>query len=191
MAMLADAGAKYQRKTQPCKEKECFAVPMVRKGHYCMAQTGACAAFLGEELGYNHPPALRHIATKLNMDIADLWSESYERRCTGPTWAEVDAYCADRGADWFCTLDVSAAKYGTPGHMLGNKPTYIDFLLWNALEVVRFCFGEARFNGLLARAPHVAQVYKAVNSRPRVAAYAKEEPVLFPGAKHDAAIPSK
>jgi len=191
MAMLADAGVKYKRITEPCTEKDCFAPPQVRKGKFCMAQSIACTQFLGEELGFNHPPALRHIATKIMCDLGDLWSDVYEKRTGGPDWAAVDAWCKDRIADWFVTLDVAAGKYGSPGHFLGNKVTYVDFMLWHTIEHVSFCYGPERLAKLFAYGPRLAAIHANVAARPGVAAYAQEEPVLYAGAKHDAAIPVK
>jgi len=189
MAMLADAEVKWQRSPEPCKETDCFACPMVRKGGFCLAQTTACTQYLGEELGFNHPPALRHVAAKLCADINDLWTDVYGKRCNAANWAEVDEYCKDRVADWFATLDNAAAKYGSDGFFLGQRLSYIDFLLWNVVEVVDFCYGAERLAKLLAFAPRLKTIHAAVAARPRVAAYAKDEPVLYAGAKYDAAIP--
>jgi hypothetical protein len=190
MAMLAAAGAKWQRKpVDGFKENDCFACPMVRKGRFCLAQTSAVAGFLGEELGFNHPPALRHVAAKLCADIGDLWGDIYGKRCNGANWEDLDEYCKGRVADWFATLDNAAAKYGSHGFFLGNRTSYVDFLWWNAVEVVKFCCGAARLASLIAIAPHLQAIHAAVAACPRVAAYANEEPVLYPGAKDDAAIP--
>jgi len=189
MAMLAEAGAKYRRLPEPCKETDCFAVPQVQKGNFCLAQTLAVCQYLGEELGFNHPPALRHVATKLSADIGDLWNDVYQKRCDSANWQAVDDWCKNQIADWFCTLDYAAGKYGSPGYFLGNKLSYVDFLLWSTLEVVAFCYGQERLTKLWVYGPRLAAIHANVASRPGVAAYAKEEPVLYPGAKHDASIP--
>jgi len=191
MAMLAEAEVKWQRKPEPCKEADCFACPMVRKGNFCLAQTTALAQYLGEELGFNHPPALRHVAAKLGADLGDLWSDVYGKRCSAANWSEVDEYCKDRVADWFATLENAAAKYGSNGFFLGDRMSYVDFLLWNVIEVIHFCYGTVRLARLLAIAPRLQAIHAYVAARPRVAAYAKEEPVLYPGARDDAAIPVK
>jgi len=191
MGMLAAAGAKWQRKTEACKENHCFAPPMVRKGNFCLSQTTALAGFLGEELGFNHPPALRHVAAKLSADICDLWSDVYGKRSNAANWEEVDAYCKDRVADWFATLDNAAGKFGSSGFFLGNRTSYIDFLWWGVVEVVLFCYGAERLASLMAIAPRLQAIHAAVAANPGVAAYAATEPVLYPGAKDDAAIPIK
>jgi hypothetical protein len=191
MAMLAEAGVKWQRQPEACKENHCFACPMVRKGNFCLSQTTALAQWLGEDLGFNHPPALRHVAAKLSADISDVWTATYGKRCDAPTWDTVDEFCKDGLADWFATLDNAAAKYGSPGFFLGDKTSYVDFLWWNAVEVVEFCLGAARLAALWGFAPHLKAIHAAVAAKPRTAAYAKEEPVLYSGAKDDAAIPVK
>lgn len=191
MAMLAEAGAKWQRKPEPCKENHCFACPMVRKGQLCLSQSTALAQFLGEELGFNHPPALRHVAAQLGNDLNEVWTEVYGKRCNAPNWGEVDEFCKDRLADWFATLENMAAKFGSPGFFLGDRTTYIDFVLWSLVEGIEFCFGTARLNTLWAYAPRLKAIHAGVAAKPRVAAYAKEEPVLYPGAKDDASIPVK
>jgi glutathione S-transferase len=191
MAMLEDKGVKWQRIPEPCKVNYCFAVPMVRKGGFCLSQTNAVAAYLGEELGFNHPHALRHVAAKLTADIGDLWTDVYGKRCNAPNWEAVDEFCKERVADWFATLENAAAKFGSPGFILGNQITYVDFLWWNAVEVVLFCLGAARLTQLWNYAPRLKAVYEAVAARPGVAAFAKTEPVLYLGAKDDASIPVK
>jgi hypothetical protein len=164
---------------------------MVRKGGFCLSQTNALAQWLGEDLGFNHPPALRHVAAKLTCDIGDIWTDVYGKRCNAPNWAEVDEFCKDRLADWFATLENAAAKFGSPGFFLGEKTTYVDFLLWNVAEVIDFCFGAARLATLWGFAPRLKAIHAAVAAKDRVAAYAKEESVLYPGAKDGAAIPVK
>jgi hypothetical protein len=190
-AMLAEAGAKWQRKPEPCAEKDCFARPMVSKGKFCIAQTGACAGFLGEELGFNHPAPLRHIAAKLTADISDIWADVYAKRAQSANWGEVDAFCQDCLADWFVTLDYAAGKYGADGYFLGNKISYVDFLWWNTVEVVDWCFGPERLAKLFTFGPRLAAIHKNVASRRGVAAIVQEEPVLYPGSKHTDAIPMK
>lgn len=191
MAMMAEAQAKWQRKPEPCKENHCYACPMLRKGHFCLSQSTALAQFVGEELGCNHPPPLRHVAAQVIADISDVWSGVYDKRCNSNSWDEVDAFCKDGLADWFCTLENTTSKYGSPGFFLGNKTTYIDFVWWSAVEGIEFTFGPARLGELWKHAPRLKAIHAAVAAKPRVAAYAKEEPVLYPAAKYDAEIPVK
>lgn len=191
IGMLVEAQATWRRIPEPCKQRQCYAVPMVSKGSFCLSQTIALAQYLGEELGYNHPPGLRHVGTKLAADIIDVWSESYDKRCNSKSWQEVDEYCKDGLADWFCTLNIAAEKYGSDGFFLGSKTSYVDFLWWNVIEVILFAYGAARLAKLFSYAPRLEAIYKNIASKPRIVAYSKEEAVLYPGAKDDAAIPVK
>jgi acyl-CoA thioesterase FadM/glutathione S-transferase len=179
--MLAHSGATWKRAPwAECANSTCFAAPAVGKGDKKISQTTAAAAWLADELGYAPAEDKKFEALKCACDIADVWSEGYTRRRTSKSWDEAEQFVSTRLAKFFAVLEATAAKHGSGGFMFGPQPSYVDFLLANAVLTLQDIYGGARVAPLLTAAPKVAAVVDAVVSMPAVAACLSQLPILYP-----------
>jgi len=157
-----------------------FAVPAVRKGDKCLSQTTAAAVWLGDDLGLAPPAGRTHEALKVACDIADVWSEAYGNRKHAQSWEECETFIGGRLSKFFSTIEATVVKCsGGAGFCFGGSPCYVDFLMLNAIETCKWCFGAQRMAAALAAAPTTVAATAKLAALPKVAACMKREPVLY------------
>ena len=99
-------------------------------------------------------------------------------RAPGPrvVGAELEAFLSSRFLKLLKVIEASIAKCGGAGFSCGPEACYVDFLLANAIEVVRFCCGEARLAPLLTACPLIAAASQKILDLPAVLECNKERP---------------
>lgn len=187
--MLEAAGVSWERAPNPRDaEPTAFAVPAVRHGSTFLSQTTAAAVFLGETLSIDFNGAkvalkpaddMKFQALKVACDLADVWADAYGARKAKQSWAAVDEYIAGRLTKWLATLEANRKAWGVPGgFLIGISPTYLDFLLFNVLDVLDFMFGSGMATARGAF-PELYRISDAIAALPRMSALLAKEAVLY------------
>ena len=88
----------------------------------------------------------------------------------------MDAFLSSRFLKLLKVIEASISKCGGAGFCCGPEACYVDFLLANAIEVVRFCCGEARLAPLLTACPLIAAATQKIFEMPAVIECNKERP---------------
>jgi len=194
-ALLAYAGEKYviKGKDEMLKDSNgtCFAPAAVGRGGRIISQLAASMQFLGAELGYSPPASKAAEGLKCALDIADVWSEMYNKRKALKSWAEADEFIQTRLKRWFACLSNSIKVFGGEGpFFFGKKITYVDFSLYNLLRNFEVIYGPDRTKVVAGYAPAVFRIYKEIHTSKQLATFIKtERPILYPSVLHDGKMP--
>jgi putative NADH-flavin reductase len=128
-------------------DSEVFAPPAVQDGDIIISQSGACAMYVGDKLGFNKGVPHAAAAMKHLSDISDMLSEcdkafSSTKDLDPPKAAEaLRAFINGRFAQWIAVLNKAIVG---PEYYYGSDPSYVDFFLANAVDWLH----EVWFKGL-------------------------------------------
>jgi glutathione S-transferase len=192
LLLLHDAGVDYTlvRDVSAATAQDigapAFASPILRQGHFTVAQTTAILQFLGRRHGYAPADMSEEVQAnclQLALNAADIWSEAYKARREDDEGA---AFIAERLPRWLDQLErfFSATSGGGP-FFFGTHPTYADFALLNVCNILDWMYCTATkacdFPSLKFELPKSIAVWKhAMQARAGVAAYLRDaEPVLY------------
>ena len=205
LLMLEDSGVEYERKDRAELQKitnASFGVPalMDHNDGTIFGQTTAQCEWLASKLGYAPLAHRRFLANKIAGDVADMWSEGYSMRKALMQGKSSKAECIEwlaaapdgsRNAGRFARLltaiestrreamDREGVKSWT--YIIGDRPTFVDFLALNAMRAIEFCYGEAAAKGASnAQAEGFLSSVRTMTQRPRIAAWTKQAlPVIY------------
>ena len=163
-----------------------FAVPVLTKGEFSLAQTTAILCFLGEELGMMPTDAMSKAdSMQLLGDAGDVWSESYAARTSGAPMAFIES---GRLSKWMAHLTaalLTAAPNSTQlgPFFLGAAPTCADYALFSALRLVQEMYPTG-FAAALS--PEIKAWQEVLAARPAVAKYLVScEPIIYESLRGD------
>ena len=152
-----------------------FACPVLRRGNFTLAQTTAILEYLGRQHGYMPRGGAEADANclQLALNAADIWQEAYKARREPDEGAE---YLRERLGLWLANLAAFFAKTSGPGpFFFGPEPTFADFAVLNALNILVYMFAAGPLFP-----PELLAWKAAMEARPGVAANLETtEPVLY------------
>ena len=193
--MLEDSSTPY-KKGDPKDGKSqspghVFAMPAAKSpSGLLLSQTTAIAAWMGDEVNFGlYGVSARHIANKVANDIADVWSEGYKCRCLcnekvssvgASEWLKIND---GRFLRLLKCIHATRSITGTDDsdYLFGEKVSYVDFLLLNAIITMEFCFTKEKVDEVVALSG-LTKVVENTRARPNIKAFlAKDVPVLYDG----------
>jgi len=194
LLLLEDAGVEYEYITEDAKKKTnktssyiSHAFPVLEKGGFTVSQTTAIMQYLGAVHGYNgRTPEEEANVLQVALNAADLWVEGYYTRSgvaslgltsdNGKTFWQ-----GKRGEVWLKLLEKNLQA--TDGdYFFGANPTYADFCVFNAINVIRFVYGE-HFEQEYKHCAVLQNFENTMKNRPKVKAFFERNtlPVLYEG----------
>jgi len=143
-----------------------FAAPVLIDGDIVVSQTSVILEYLGGKLGYEVADNHRIAASELAYNAADIWRETYDGRKT-----DNPAFLDERFPRWAAVLENSFALSPNDTFFFSTKqPTYVDFLVFNAVTLVEYCWGTPAVAHIEAQ-PRLQRWVQSMRTRPRVKAY--------------------
>ncbi len=160
-----------------------FAPPFLKDGDTVIGQTAAILLYLGarHDLAPKDPEGglWTH---QIQLTIADFVAEAHDTHhpvAVSLYYEDQKAEALRRAADfrqnripkflaWFETI--LARNPSGDRHLVGNRLTYADLSLFQAVEGLSYAFPKA-MKAALKDAPRVAALHEAVAQRPRIKAY--------------------
>jgi len=160
-----------------------FAPPFLKDGETIIGQTPAILLYLGARHDLApKDPAGGLWTHQIQLTLSDLVAEAHDTHHP----VGVDLYYEDQKAEalrraagfresripkflgWF--EDVLARNPAGDRHLVGDRLTYADLSLFQAVEGLTYAFPKA-MRGIIRDVPRVAALHKAVAQRPRIEAY--------------------
>jgi len=184
---VADAKARDQSNTEDAYSSHAF--PQLEKGSFVLSQTTAIMKYLGEVHGYDgETPEEKAHVLQVALNAADVWSEGYEARVGSSRVGLTTDYGktfwqSKRGELWLQRLEKNV-KATEGDYMFGDKVTYADFCVFNAIHALRWCYGE-HFEEEYNKCPVLKNFEKAIADRPNIKVrLEKNVPVAYEGCSH-------
>jgi len=194
--LLEDGKIPYEYVCEDAKAKmnsessySSHAFPQLEKGGFVLSQTTAIMKYLGEVHGYDgETPEERSHVLQVASNASDIWVEGYgtrkDNKGIGMSSDSGKAFWTGegkRGEMWLQRLETNLNA--TEGdYFFGNKITYADFCVMNALEVLRWMYGE-HFETEYNKCPGLKNFETVFYNRPNIKKFREENPmdVLYDG----------
>ena len=164
-----------------------FAPPFLKDGKLVIGQTAAILMYLGDRHGLApKDEADRTWAHQIQLTIADLVGEAHDAH--HPLGADLyyeeqkpealrraKTFRKERIPKYFSWFErILARNPHGDAQLVGGAATYADLSLFQIVEGLRYAFPK-RMKTVLADAPRVAALHRAVAQRPRIRAYLESE----------------
>jgi len=174
----------------PAQPHPPFAPPVLKDGDLLIGQTAAILLYLGPRLGLAPDSEGDRLWThQIQLTIADLVTEAHDTHhpvATGLYYEDQMAEAARRAADfranrlpkfldWFERILTRNPTSGGGPWLVGDRTTYADLSLFQALEGLSYAFPKAMAR-LLPDRPRLQRLHAAVLTLPRLRAYIDRGP---------------
>lgn len=157
-----------------------FAPPILRHGHFVLAQTPVILEYLGRRHGLWPEGQASYQAAQLNLSFADFWTEIHDTHhpLIHSGWFEDQADAAKVRATNFRQARLprflghfeDVLKVNGTGYMTGEAISVLDFVLFQTLEGLEYAFPNA-MGQLRPEIPELLGLRQRVRTRPTLQAY--------------------